>query len=168
MNIFIANIIALIGSLLLVFTGSSKEKSKIIVIQTIQIILFVISNILLDGMTGAIINILCIIRNILYYKNLLKTNAKAILIILSLLFTISFNNLGFIGLLPLISNITYILFMHLRNVVHFKLLIAFNTFCWLIYDFSIKSYTSAVFDFLTIVATFISIYQIKHTNKKKL
>lgn len=168
MNIFIANIIALIGSLLLVFTGSSKEKSKIIIIQTIQIILFIISNILLGGITGAIINILCIIRNVLYYKNLLKTNAKAILIILSLIFTIPFNNLGFIGLLPLISNITYILFMHLKNVVHFKLLIAFNTFTWLIYDFYIKSYTSTVFDFLTIVATFISIYQIKHANKKNL
>ena len=86
---------------------------------------------------------------------------------LSILFTIPFNNLGFIGLLPLISNVVYILFMHFKNVVHFKLLITFNTLCWLIYDFSIKSYTSALFDFLTIVATFIAIYQIKHDKTKE-
>ena len=167
MNIFIANIIALMGSFLLVYSGTRKQKSKIIIIQTIQILLFVISNLLLGGFTGAIINVICIIRNVLYYKNLLKTNTKVILIILSILFTIPFNTLGFIGLLPLISNVVYILFMHLKNVVNFKLLIAFTTFLWLIYDFSIKSYTSSMFDFLSIITSFIAIYQIKHSTTKK-
>lgn len=155
------------GSFLLVYSGTRKQKSKIVIIQTIQILLFVISNLLLGGFTGAIINVICIIRNLLYYKNLLKTNVKVILIILSILFTIPFNNLGFIGLLPLISNVVYILFMHLKNVVNFKLLISFTTFLWLIYDFSIKSYTSSVFDLLSIIASFIAIYQIKHSTSKK-
>ena len=75
-NIVIANIVALIASLLMVYTGIIKRKNIIVLVQTIQIGLSVLSNILLGGITGAIINAISCVRNILCYKDKLGKIAK--------------------------------------------------------------------------------------------
>ena len=165
-TILIANAIALLASLLMVYTGYIKKKEKILFFQTIQIGLSVISNLILGGITGAIINALGLIRNILCYKEKLNKIAQIILIILSILLGVYFNNLALIGLLPIISNVVYIVFMNIKDVIKFKYLIIFTMTMWLIYDIYIMSYTSAVFDLGNIIANIISIIQIKKSTKK--
>lgn len=166
--IIIGNIIALIASIIMVYSGFLKQKKTILYAQTIQIVLSVLSNIVLGGITGAIINALSCVRNILCYKNKLDLKAKIILIFLATTLSLMFNNLGVIGLLPVISTITYILLMNTKDILKFKWLIIFTMLMWLIYDLSIKSYTSAIFDFMNIVANIISIIQIRLQNKKEL
>lgn len=160
-SIIIGNIIALIASILMVYSGTLKQKKRILYFQTVQIGMSVISNIILGGITGAIINALSMIRNILCYKDKLGLKEKIIITILATVFTFKFNNLGYIGLLPLISTIVYIWLMSIKNVKKFKLLITFTMLMWFIYDIAIKSYTSAIFDFMNIVANIVTIFQIK-------
>ena len=166
MQIVIGNIIALIASIIMVYSGYLKKKKQILYTQTIQIGLSVVSNIVLGGITGAIINAISCIRNILCYKEKLNNLAKAILIILSVVLSLIFNNIGFIGFLPVISTVTYILLMNIKDIIKFKYLIIFTMILWLIYDVYIKSYTSACFDFMNVVANLISIYQIKKRKVK--
>lgn len=160
-----ANIIALIAAILMVYSGIIKKKSKILFIQTIQCGLSIISNILLGGISGAIINGVSCIRNILFYKNKLNTFIKIIISIITIIITIKFNNLKIIGLLPLISTLSYLWLMNTKNIIRFKLLIMFTMILWAIYDFSIKSYTSTIFDIGTFITNFISIIQIKYREK---
>ena len=80
-NIIIANIIAFIASILMAFTGILKKKSTIILVQTIQIALFVLSNLMLGGITGAIVNAISCVRNILCYKDSLGKLSKTIIVI---------------------------------------------------------------------------------------
>ena len=167
-NIIIGNIIALIASILMVISGLQKKKKTILFIQIIQIALSVISNIVLGGYTGAIINAISCIRDILCYKDKLGTKEKIFIIILAIGLTITFNNLSLIGLLPLIATIVYISFMNIKDVVKFKFLVIFSMIMWLVYDLYIKSYTSGIFDFLSIVANIIAIYQLQKNNKKKI
>lgn len=159
--IIIGNIIALIASLLMVYSGVTKQKKKILYFQTVQIGMSVVSNIILGGITGAIINALSCIRNILCYKNKLGLKEKILITILSLTLSLLFNNLGWIGFLPLISTITYLWLMNIEDVIKFKVLIIFTMVLWCAYDIYIKSYTSAVFDFMNAVANVVSIYQLK-------
>ena len=63
-----------------------------------------------------------------------------------------FNNLGFIGILPIISAVAYTLFMDTKDIIKFKYLTIFIMFLWGTYDLYVKSYSSAVFDFMTIFA----------------
>ena len=51
--------------------------------------------------------------------------------------------------------------MNIEDVIKFKLIIILSMIMWLIYDIYIISYTSAIFDFLHIIANIISIYKIK-------
>ena len=166
--IIIGNIIALIASIIMVYSGFLKQKKTILYTQTIQIGLSVLSNIVLGGITGAIINALSCVRNILCYKDKLDLKAKIILIFLATTLSLMLNNLGVIGLLPVISTITYILLINTKDIIKFKWLIIFTMLMWLIYDLFIKSYTSAIFDFMNIVANIISIIQIGLNDKKEL
>lgn len=166
-SIIIGNIIALIASILMVYSGMLKQKKKILYFQTVQIGMSVISNIILGGITGAIINALSMIRNILCYKNKLGLKEKIIITILAIILTFKFNNLGYIGLLPLISTVSYIWLMNIKDVRKFKLLIIFTMLMWLIYDVVIKSYTSAIFDFMNIIANMLTLLQIKVVKKVK-
>lgn len=166
-SIIIGNIIALIASILMVYSGMLKQKKKILYFQTVQIGMSVISNIILGGITGAIINALSMIRNILCYKNKLGLKEKIIITILAIILTFKFNNLGYIGLLPLISTVSYIWLMNIKDVRKFKLLIIFTMLMWLIYDVVIKSYTSAIFDFMSIIANMLTLLQIKLVKKVK-
>lgn len=167
--IIIGNIIALIASIIMVYSGFLKQKKTILYAQTIQIGLSVLSNIVLGGITGAIINALSCVRNILCYKNKLDDlKSKIILIFLATTLSLMFNNLGIIGLLPVISTITYILLMNTKDIIKFKWLIIFTMLMWLIYDLFIKSYTSAIFDLMNILANIISIIQIGLQTKKEL
>lgn len=163
--IIIGNIIALVASILMVYSGVIKQKKKIIYVQTIQIGLLVISNFVLGGFTGAIINALSFIKNILCYKNKLGMKEKVIIITLSLILSLIFNNLGIIGLLPLISTVAYILLMDTKNVINFKVLTIVTLVLWLIYDINIKSYTSAIFDVMCVIANIIAIFQLKISNE---
>ena len=76
MKLIIGNIVALIASLIMVYSGYLKQKKKILYVQTIQIGLSVLSNIILGGITGAIINAVSCIRNILCYKEKLSNITK--------------------------------------------------------------------------------------------
>lgn len=161
LTIIIGNFIAVIASLLMVYTGFIKNKKKILYIQTIEISLFVISNVILGGITGAINNAITCIRNILCYKNKLGLKEKILIIILASILTIFFNNIGIIGLLPLIALILYTSFMNIQDIIKFKILLIINSTIWLIYDIYVNLYTSAIFDLATIIANIISIIQIK-------
>ena len=168
----VGNIIALIASILMVLAGLQKQKKKILVIQIIQIALSVISNLVLGGYTGAIINVISCIRDILCYKDKMGTKEKIIIIILAVGLSLIFNNLGWIGLLPVVATVVYIMFMNTKDVVKFKILIIFSMIMWLLYDLYIKSYTSGAFDLASVIANLFAIWQIKRNkdliNKKEI
>lgn len=162
LQLICGNIVALIASMLMVYSGSVKNRKKIIYIQTVQILAFTLSNLILGGFTGAIVNLISLVRNILCYKDNLTNDKKLILILLCITFSLLFNNLGFLGLLPLISTVVYTCFMDVKNTIKLKLLIIFTMVLWLIYDTFIRSYTSAVFDAFNIIANAVTIYQLAH------
>lgn len=165
MTLVVGNIIALVASLIMVYIGFLKDKKSIILIQTIQIILFTISNAVLGGITGMIINGVGVFRNILgYYDKLNKTN-QTIFIVVIIILSLLFNDIGLIGLLPLISTIIITIFMGCEDTVKLKWSFVVSSFLWLVYDLAIRSYTSSIFDFLCIITNVYTIYQI---NKKEV
>ena len=157
----VGNIIAFIAAAIMMYTGYVKNKKKIIFLQTVQIGMSVISNLVLGGIPGAIVNAVSCVRNIVCYKNKLDMRAKIIFVIVTTALTIAFNNLLFIGLLPLAASLTYIVFMTEKNVIKFKIITIATLIMWGIYDLYIQSYTSACFDFLTVATNIIAIVQIR-------
>ena len=156
MEVLVGNIVALIASLIMVYSGIVNNRKKVIILQTIYIGLFIISDLLLDGFSGAIINTLSILRNVLAYHDKLDINSKVVISILGIITCIIYNNLGIIGMFPLISMLIFLLFMNTKDIQKFKLLIIGTSFLWGLYDLKIKLYTSFAFDIATILGALIT------------
>ena len=162
----IGNIIALIGSVLLICTGLLSKKKHIVFVQSIQILCFVISNLVLKGFSGVVINSLSFFRNIFAYKEKLTNPIKICFIVVAAFLCIIFNNKGIIGFLPLISMCLYTWFMTTKDIIKFKYLMITITLLWGIYDFYIMSYTSALVDFITVGCNLISFAYTKNEKTK--
>lgn len=167
MTLIIGNVIGLIGSIVMVIGGNIKNKNKALTTQTIQLIILGISNVILGSISGLIINLISVIRNILSNFNKLNKIAIALIIIVSSILTIKYNNLGIIGYLPLINNTIFIIFMNTKSDINFKVLTIFYITLWLIHDLYIKAFTTSIFDIGTIISSFIAIYRIKHEKNKE-
>ena len=168
MRLIIGNIIALLASLLFVYSGILKQKNKILIAQSIQKGLSTISNIVLKGYSGAIIHVISLIRNLLCYYEKLNIVSKIIITLITIALTIIFNNLGLIGLLPLISSLIYLWFMDVKDIIKFKYLMLITIILWGIYDLTVKSYTSFAFNIFSAITIIISIIQINKNNNKNI
>lgn len=166
MSVVIGNIISLLASVLMTYSGYIKSKGKFLIVQIIQMSLSALSNFILGGITGTIINLVNIIRNVLCYKNKLNKYSITLILTLSISLSLYFNNLSFIGLLPLLSTILYTTLMNIKDIKKFKYLTITTMLLWLIYDICIMNYVSSLFDLLTIGSNSIAIYQLKNIAKK--
>ena len=158
MAIVTANIIDFIAALIQVGSGTIKQKSKILVVQTIQLLMQAVSMLLLGGVTGAVSNVLSCYRNYLCYKEKLNGFWKSILIAASVVMTILLNEQGLLGIIPAAVCTIYIIFMDIKDPVKFKFLVTVSFVPWMVYHFALKSYVGAIFDAATIFTNVITLY----------
>lgn len=151
-SILIANIIDFIASMVQIYSGVVKEKHKILLLQILQLGMQSVSMLLLGAIPGAISNVLSCIRNYLCYKNIFTWPIKIILIILSFILTVFFNNQGALGYLPFVVCTAYVLFMDIQDPIKFKILVTLTFIPWIFYYLIIQSYTGAVFATATVIA----------------
>ena len=159
MTIIIGNIFALIASIVMVIASYIKNKEKFLILQSIQI-LFVLSNIVLGGISGAIVNALSVLRNLLCYKNKLTKTWIIIICLLMIVLSIIYNKNGLIGLLPIIASVMFTVTINTKNELALKVMVIISFTLWLIFDYTIKSYVSTLFDAIGIVAAFVATIQL--------
>ena len=160
-HIVIANIIDFIASMIQIYSGTVKDKAKILLLQILQIGMQAVSMVLLGAITGAISNVLSCIRNYLCYKDVFTWPIKVALIVLSGVLTVLFNNQGLLGYLPFAVCTIYVLFMDIKDPIKFKLLVTLTFIPWIFYYLIIKSYTGAFFAFTTVITNFWTLFQMK-------
>lgn len=166
MNIIIANIIDFVAAIVQVGSGAIKKKSRILIVQTVQLLMQAVSMLLLGGVTGAVSNVLSCFRNFLCYKDKLNVVWKVILIIASIGFTIALNDQGLLGIIPAAVCTIYIIFMDVKDPVKFKLLVTLSFVPWAVYHFILKSYTGAIFDVATVVTNAVTLFKMVKDNKE--
>jgi hypothetical protein len=159
MTVIIANIIDLVAAFVQVGSGAIKKKTKILVVQTVQLLMQAVSMLLLGGVTGAVSNVISCFRNYLCYKEKLTTVWKIIIIAASIGMTIALNEQGLLGIIPAAVCTIYIIFMDIKDPVKFKLLVTLSFIPWMVYHFILKSYTGAIFDAATVVTNAVTLFK---------
>ena len=115
--VLIANIVALVGSLLMVGVGLLKKKNQILLIQCVQFSIQGAANLLLGGITGAIANAVSIARNLFCLKFEYTACWKVIFLAVQVMLSLGTNNLGMLGWLPVISAMIYTWFLDVKDEV---------------------------------------------------
>ncbi len=158
MTVVVANIIDFVAALIQVGSGSIKKKSRILIVQTIQLLMQAVSMLILGGVTGAVSNVLSCYRNYLCYKEKLSVFWKIFLIAASILMTILLNEQGLLGIIPAAVCTVYIILMDVKDPIKFKLLVTLSFLPWMVYHFVLKSYIGAIFDAATVISNGITLY----------
>ena len=158
MTVIIANIIDFVASLLQVGSGAIKKKSKLLAVQTVQLLLQGISMLLVGGITGAISNVLSCYRNYLCYKEKLNRVWKGILIAASVAMTVFFNTQGWLGVIPVAVCTVYILLMDVKDPIKFKLLVTLSFVPWIVYHFVLQLYVAAIFDAVSVITSAVTLF----------
>ena len=165
-RILIGNIILFIACVIMSISGIPKSKKTTLTLQTIQIIIAGIANLVLQSYPGSFTNFLSAIRNILCQKGKLTTPIKIVLGVVVVVVSLLANNIGIFVMFPIASYIMFLAFMNNKDPIVLKWLMVIAGVIWGIHDFYIMAYTGVFFDVLSIITSFIGIYRIKRVKKK--
>ncbi len=164
--VLLGNGIATVGALLMVSTGFIKQRRNILIVQSAQFGVLGISNLILGGITGAVSNLLGILRNIYCLKCPLSSLLGWILLAVQGVLTFALNSMGLIGWLPLVATAVLTFTINSKDEVVLKAAIILGQLCWMVYDLTIHNYVGLAFDVFTVFSNLIGIGMICAARKK--
>lgn len=169
----LTQILSFIAIIINMIAVQLKTKKQILLTIVVANILFIISYILLEAYMGAltcgVVAIEIIINTMLEEKG--KTTPKVFIILYLVIFVllgvITFES--FIDVLPIIASILFTVTLIQTKEKYVRLLILGNLILWIIYDFFVRAYLTAISDLFIISSTIIGIirYEIKKEEKMK-
>lgn len=163
----VGNILAFIGSLLMIYSGTLLNKKKILLVEIIEMVILALGNIVVGGFHGALVNLLNMTIDILCFKGKLNYLSKSILTVGVLLLQFNIKEVSVLGTLIIIAALTNLWLMNTKNIAFYKCLCIFAMVTWLLYDISLGLFTAVVFDVITITVNIISIIRIEIKRRKR-
>lgn len=144
-----AHICALIGFIFLIISTQVKEKNKILLFQSLFSFFFFLQYILLGVYSAGILNLVSLVRNIVYYKNTNKISTYSIIILTFLVGLICTifdmkNYIFIISVIPLIINLLYAYSLSKNNIVLIKKVFLVCSIIWVMYDYFVKAYVGLI------------------------
>ena len=165
--VVIANIVQLLSAAVEFISNTIKRRKTTIKLQIVSRVLDSTTDILLQGYSGLVVDAADAIRNTLNYRDQLTPRRQFLLVIATITLIPFVNNLGIIGLLPLLATVFFTCTARTRDPYKFKLINALNFLPWVVYDFTIQAYVSMAGDILSIVLCVIAAIRIKRREDKE-
>lgn len=165
-NVVLANAIALVSAAVEFISNTIKHRKTTIRLQIVSRTLDVTTDFLLSGFSGLVVDGADAIRNVLNFHDQLTPRRQFLLVMGTIVLIPFVNNLGVIGLLPLISTVFFTCTAHTKDPFKFKMINAIEFLPWVVYDFTIQSYVSMAGDILSIVLCVIAAIRIKRREDK--
>ena len=161
MNIIIGNITSFLSCLLDAYSATKDNKKEMIIIQSFSIAIYTITNALLKAYSAVVQNVFALVRNFLAVKGIKNKIAEWIIILRCLFFGLYFNNLGLIGLLPVIGNVEYsiCLFVLKDHIKTLKFSFLICNLCFVILNLSISNYVGFIANSIAVIITAVELFK---------
>lgn len=154
----LGEIFSLLAALCLAYSTFGNKKNKMMLWQAINAVFYGLSNLFLGAYSAVVTNILTLARNTLQVKNRLSRNLTIIICLLMAVAGVIFNNLGWLGLLPIVASVSYTICVYvLKSAQQMRIALIINLLQWMIVDFAVKSYPMLVMDIIIIIVTFFNV-----------
>lgn len=161
LNTLIVQIIGAIGYTTLALSYFKKEKKQILFMQIISYIFFTIHYYLLNGITGAICNLIGLFALVtIYLFEKYKLKSKIYVSILFMILLIGINIMTFqniYSIFPLVASVIVIISFLEDNENTIRWIGVLAAICWLLYAIVYKSYIAIVFEVITCINVTIAL-----------
>lgn len=170
MSYLLSQIFVILAIIILAITYFLKDKTKILILCLIYCIFYGVHYLLLGAITGAMMNLVSLIRNYWFFRNSKnnKKNSKLVLIIL-LLISIIFGIITYKDMFSIISIIaslisTYSIWQD--DVKLYKILAIPVSICFTVYAIHINSLVAIITELFLLITEVIAIIKL-YFNKLK-
>ena len=106
-NLIIGNICSILAMATDSISSTRKTTKGVLLVQSLSQLIYFIGTVVLKGYSGAVQNAVSILRNFVAIREIQNKYVEWILAGLGVVLGLAFNNLGFMGLLPVIANFQY-------------------------------------------------------------
>ena len=168
-QVMLGNIFSLLATVSDLYSVSRKTARSMLAAQTVTQALLGCSSLMLGGYSAVVQNAVSILRNLAALK---KPSGKGIeygLIAAGVVLGIAFNNLGWIGWLPIVSNLAYSISVFRFREDEYSLKIAF-TVCvalYIVFNFRIMNYVGAVSNIVVFSTSALSVIRSRSLKREK-
>ena len=163
MNMIITQFIGAIGYGTLALSYFKKNKKEILFMEIIAYIFFTIHYYLLNGITGAICNLIglfALISIYLFDKYKLKNKYLVSIFFVIILLIINIMNFQNIySIFPMIASTIVIISFLSNDENKIRIVGVISAICWLIYAIVYKSYIAIVFEVITLINVFLALFR---------
>ena len=167
----ISQVAGFIAFILSLIAYHRKKKSKIFQTMMVANVLDIIHYILLGAYSGCITKVIALVRNeiIIVKEKNKKFNNNIVLIAMFIIYLVSgiltYKNIY--SILPIIAAIIYLYFVWNGNELKVKKCAFYCYFLWLVYNICVFSIAGITSNIVSIISTFIAVYNEKMVNKSK-
>ena len=164
----LAQVLGIIALGTLAISFQKNDKKVLLKYQVFASMFFALQYLCLNAITGFLMNIITIIRNLIFRKyNEKVPKIYLILLIIAILVIISISYNGPISLLPAISVILYSVAVWQNNMKVTRFLEVISSILFIIYNMNVLAISGIVSSIIELLSTLIAIYRfdIKKTNK---
>lgn len=162
---FLSQIAVIIATIFIAFTYFLKSRKKVLILFILYSIFCGIHYLLLNAMTGFLMNMVSIVRNIIFFRNEVKdkNNSKiflAVLFSIIILFTVWSYKDAF-SLVSMCASLISAYSLWQRNPVVYRCLAVVVSLCFIVYAIHINSLFAIITEVMLLVAEIIGLILLK-------
>ena len=168
-QVILGNVFSLLSTLTDLYSVSRKTAKSMHVAQTVTQALLGFSSLFLGGYSAVVQNVVSIIRNLAALKEKSHKAIEYALIVMGVALGIAFNNLGWIGWLPIVSNFVYSVsvFQFKNDERSLKIAFAVCVALYIVFNFKILNYVGTASNVVVFSTAALSLIRGGRADKKK-
>ena len=145
MALIVGNIFSLLSAICIAVSAAKKSKKDFMYWQIGDTFFGAFANIALSAYAALVISIVCLVRNVLSYKDKLTSQITLFLLVFSVVIGLYANNLGIIGWLPIAASAGYTICIFItKNAQQMRYALIINQLLWFIHNIYVQAYPSAI------------------------
>ena len=142
-------------------SSTQKTAKGVLLMQSLSQLIYCIGTILLKGYSGAVQNLVSILRNFVAIRKISSPLIEWILVALGVALGLLFNNLGLIGYLPVVANLQYTLavFKFKDNERALKISFAICIGLFAIFNCAIFNFVGVASNLVVLATTLVMLFK---------
>ena len=164
---YIAQFFGVIALIVLVSSFQKNKKDTLLKYQIFSSLLFALQYLFLNAISGCLMNLMTMVRNIIYKKfddKIPVTYLSLVIICMIILSIISYS--GPISLLPSIAVILYSIALWHKNLTITRIVEVISCFLFIIYNINVLAITGLISTLIELISAIIAIYKFDVKNSK--
>ena len=142
-------------------SSTRKTAKGVLLMQSLSQLIYCTGTILLKGYSGAVQNVVSILRNFVAIRKISSPLVEWILVALGVVLGLLFNNLGLMGLLPVVANLQYTLavFKFKDNERALKISFAICIGLFALFNLAILNFVGVASNLVVLFTTLVMIFK---------